>query len=72
MNTILNKERMLKNINGLSVGDSANCGPYGKITCTESKFIGRHPRRFKVTSSSILHNGGLWTMTRLRKAICES
>ena len=36
MNTILNKERMLKNINGLSVGDSANCGPYGKITCTES------------------------------------
>ena len=29
----LNREAMLKNINGLSVGDKAYCGPYGTVTC---------------------------------------
>lgn len=74
MNTILNKERMLKNINGLSLGDTACCGPYGRITCIKEAigFAPRWPRKFKVAKSSILHNGGNWTMTRLRKAIRES
>ena len=30
----LNREAMLKNINGLSIGDKAYCGPYGTVTCT--------------------------------------
>ena len=29
----LNREAMLKNINGLSFGDKAYCGPYGTVTC---------------------------------------
>lgn len=29
----LNREAMLKNINGLSIGDKAYCGPYGTVTC---------------------------------------
>lgn len=65
---MLNKDQMIKNINGLSVGDRAYCGPYGTITCTESAF-GSRPRKFKVANSTKLHNGGQWTMTRLRKAI---
>ena len=32
----LNKEAMLKNINGLSLGDRAYCGPYGTIRCTHT------------------------------------
>lgn len=86
----LTKESMLKNINGLSLGDKAYCGPYGTVTCV-SKAVGslrindfntagnyrgmqigfnRNSRRFSVSGSSKLHNGGGWTMQGLRKAIC--
>ena len=74
---ILNKDAVLKNINGLSVGDRAHCGPYGIITCTKAasrsaKGIScqkRGARLFKVANSKMLRNGGNWTMTKLRKAI---
>ena len=75
----LTRESMLKNINGLSLGDKAYCGPYGTITCT--KAAGRaHAngtfahgtygvRRFKVTNSTKIANGGNYSMKALRKAI---
>ena len=68
---MIDKNRILRNINGLSLGDTACCGPYGRITCTREAigFAPRWPRKFKVAKSSILHNGGNWTMSRLRKAI---
>ena len=67
---MLTNESMLKNINGLSVGDRAYCGPYGIITCTKSAGETKSKtRQFKVANSSKLHNGGNWSMTRLRKAI---
>lgn len=74
----LNRESMIKNINGLSTGDRAYCGPYGTITCykaaTEYKGViptrSRGARRFKVANSQKLRNGGNWTMAALRKAIC--
>jgi len=72
----LNKNATLRNINGLSVGDRAYCGPYGTITCTKgATYIGesvvRGSRQFKVANSTKLHNGGNWSMKRLRKAICS-
>lgn len=71
----LNREATLRNINGLSVGDRAFCGPYGTITCTRSAvYIGesaiRGSRRFKVANSTKIRNGGNYTMAALRKAIC--
>lgn len=75
----LTRESMLKNINGLSLGDRAYCGPYGTITCT--KAAGRAnangtfangtygARRFKVTNSTKIANGGNYSMKALRKAI---
>ena len=75
----LTRESMLKNINGLSLGDKAYCGPYGTITCT--KAAGREnangtfahgtygARRFKVTNSTKIANGGNYSMKALRKAI---
>ncbi len=71
----LSREAMLKNINGLSKGDRAYCGPYGTITCTKgATYIGesaiRGSRQFKVAHSIKLHNGGNYTMAKLRKAIC--
>ena len=70
----LTRESMLKNINGLSLGDRAYCGPYGMITCT--KAAGRAnangtygARRFKVTNSTKIANGGNYSMKALRKAI---
>ena len=77
-NKMLNKDAMIKNINGLSLGDRAYCGPYGTITCTKLANIKsgrkgvsfvRGSRRFKVANSSKLRNGGNWTMAALRKAI---
>ena len=70
----LTRESMLKNINGLSLGDKAYCGPYGTITCTKaarrinSNGIYR-ARRFKVTNSTKIANGGNYSMKALRKAI---
>lgn len=71
----LNKTNVINNINGLSEGDTAYCGPYGTVTCTKSAaYIGGivipGSRRFKVSSSTKLRNGGNWTMKSLRKAIC--
>ena len=67
----LSKDAMLKNINGLSLGDRAYCGPYGTITCTKKACaVTKSPRRFKVANSSKIRNGGNHTMKSLRKAIC--
>ena len=75
---ILNKDAVLKNINGLSEGDRAHCGLYGIITCTRSarhaqtkgvSGLKRGVRLFKVSNSKTLRNGGNWTMAKLRKAI---
>lgn len=66
----LARSAMLKNINGLSVGDRAYCGPYGTITCTKKACRAtKTPRKFKVANSSKIHNGGSYTMKSLRKAI---
>lgn len=65
---MLNAEATIKNINGLSLGDKAYCGPYGTITCRTSKRL--HGRRtFSVAGSSKIRNGGNWTMSALREAI---
>lgn len=71
----LNRGATIKNINGLSQGDRAYCGPYGTITCTKrAMYIGesvvRGSRRFKVSNSKKLRNGGNYSMSTLRKAIC--
>ena len=61
---------MLRNINGLSKGDVAYCGPYGTVTCTESAGESKTGvRKFKVSGSSRLRNGGNWTMTAIRRAV---
>ena len=75
----LTRESMLKNINGLSLGDRAYCGPYGTITCTKaagkanangtSAHCTYGSRRFKVTNSTKIANGGNYSMKALRKAI---
>lgn len=66
----LNQKAMLANINGLSKGDRAYCGPYGTVTCTESAREAKNGvRRFKVSGSEKLRNGGNWTLANLRKAI---
>lgn len=72
----MSKEAVIANINGLSLGDRAHCGPYGIITCTKTATIKgvtpvrkRGARRFKVSNSIYLRNGGNWTMSALRKAI---
>jgi len=66
----LTNESMLRNINGLSLGDRAYCGPYGTVTCT--KAAGENgTRRFKVSGSRLLRNGGNWTMKALRKAVSK-
>lgn len=67
----LRKESVIANINGLSLGDRAYCGPYGTVTCTKKACSAtKSPRRFKVANSTKLRNGGNWTMKTLRKAIC--
>jgi hypothetical protein len=60
--------RILRNINGLSVGDRAHCGHYGIVECYAPAFPGR-TRKFKVSKSTVLSNRGNWDMTALRKAI---
>ena len=72
----LNKRAVIANINGLSVGDRAFCGPYGIITCTRAATTKgviptrkRGSRRFKVSNSVYLSNGGNWSMRSLREAI---
>ena len=72
MKTLTN-ESMLRNVNGLSVGQKAYCGPYGTITCThaasEWKPNALVPRKFSVKGSTKLQNRGNWTMKQLRKAV---
>lgn len=67
---VLNKVAMLKNINGLSYGDRAYCGPYGTVECYATK---SHDgaRKFSVSGSTKLRNGGNWNMKALRKAISK-
>ena len=60
--------RILKNINGLSVGDRAHCGRFGVIECYRSASAGK-ARKFKVSGSSVLANRGNWVMSELREAI---
>lgn len=72
----LNKEAMLRNIGGLSVGQRAYCGPYGTITCTSAASAWvpnpKIPRKFSVSANKngILRNRGNYTLTQLRQAIC--
>ena len=66
----LTRESMQANINGLSLGDKAYCGPYGVVTCRSSKkYNGK--RTFSIAGSTKLRNGGNWTMSAIRKAICD-
>jgi hypothetical protein len=70
----LTNEAMIRNINGLSVGQRAYCGPYGTVTCTKAASEWRPnaavPRKFSVSGSLKLVNRGNYTMKQLRKAIC--
>lgn len=69
-NKTLDRKHMIANINGLSLGDRAYCGPYGTITCTKKACaLTKSPRRFKVSNSSKIRNGGNHTMKSIRKAI---
>lgn len=68
MTNMIDKTRILRNINSLSIGDTANCGIYGRITC-RTYASSKTPRKFSVAKSSVLPNGGNWTLGRLRKAI---
>ena len=71
----LNRKSVLANINGLSLGDRAYCGPYGTITCTKSATgsangtFQRGTRRFKVANSTKIANGGNYSMATLRNII---
>lgn len=69
----LTKEAMLRNINGLSLGDKAYCGPYGTVKCVAHASSpirnAAVPRKFSVSGSTKLQNRGNWTMSALRKAI---
>ena len=67
---MLSRKAMLRNINGLSEGDKAYCGPYGTIQCYKAAKNSHNGKRmFKVSGSKHLVNRGNWTMTSLRKAI---
>lgn len=66
---MLTRRAMLRNINGLSEGDRACCGPYGNVRCVQA--ARRSPdgvRKFAVDGSWKIRNGR-WTMSGLRKAI---
>ena len=66
----LSASAMLRNVNGLSKGDVAYCGPYGTVTCVESARESKNGvRRFKVSGSVRLRNGGNWTMKAIRRAV---
>jgi len=67
----LTNESMIKNIQGLSLGDRAYCGPYGTVTCTKAAAGRRGARRFKVSGSRMIRNGGNWSMKTLRAAIAK-
>ena len=66
----LTRESMLANINGLSLNDKAYCGPYGVVQCVKSASQAGM-RRFTVSGSKKIRNGGNWTMSSLRKAISK-
>ena len=73
---VLNIDAMIRNINGLSVGDRACCGPYGIVTCTNaaSDWVpnAKVPRKFSVSANKNgkLRNRGNYTMKQIRTAIC--
>lgn len=64
----LSRDSMLANINGLSLNDRAYCGPYGVVQCVKTA-AQAGSRRFTVTGSKKIRNGGNWTMASLRRAI---
>lgn len=72
-NKTLTNDAMIRNINGLSEGQHAYCGPYGTVTCTKraSEWApnAKVPRKFSVSGSTKIQNRGNWTMKQLRKAI---
>ena len=65
--------QFIRNVNRLSKGGAsqrANSRRYGTVTITESADMSKHGiRRFSVSGSKRLHNGGSYTMTSLRKAV---
>ena len=69
----LTNDAMIRNINGLSEGQKAYCGPYGTIKCTkrasEWSPNAKTPRKFSVSGSTKIQNRGNYTMSQLRKAI---
>lgn len=73
---MLTNKAMINNINGLSEGQTAYCGPYGIIRCTkrasEWSPNPRVPRKFSVSRSSKIQNRGNYTMSQLRKAIAAA
>lgn len=68
----LSRHATIRNLNGLSEGDKAYCGPFGTVTCYSAAKNSRTGKRmFKVEGSLRLANRGNWTMDSLRKAICS-
>jgi len=68
----LSRHATIRNLNGLSEGDKAYCGPFGTVTCyCAAKNSRTGKRMFKVEGSLRLANRGNWTMDSLRKAICS-
>lgn len=66
----LDKNHMLRNIGGLSLGDKAYCGPYGTVKCIRAAVAGKkNTRKFSVSASTKIANGGNYTIRSLRKAI---
>ena len=72
-NKSLSNKAMIRNINGLSEGQKAYCGPYGTIKCTkrasEWSPNPKVPRKFSVSGSTKIQNRGNYTMSQLREAI---
>ena len=72
-NKSLTNDAMIRNINGLSEGQKAYCGPYGTVKCTkrasEWSPNAKTPRKFSVSGSTKIPNRGNYTMSQLRKAI---
>lgn len=64
----LTRKAMLANINGLSLGDRAYCGPYGTVTCVRA--AGKGGRRlFSVSGTDRLPKRRSWTIGEIREAV---
>jgi len=74
---VLTREATVINIDGLTERKGiAYCGKWGNIRCTYSPKIRNYEngrsRKFSVSGSKALHNGGGYTMKTLRKTILGS